>query len=404
MAIWDPPWMQGGNYTGKEDRFGSMAELWDEGVNDRTALKVTQRALGANMTVDVAAGDAIVQGDDQPAQGNYGFRNDALFNLTGFVATTGSNVRYDLVVARINDPDGGGAAGNSGTIERVAGTAAVVGSAVPPAVPNSCLLRAVVGPFTASTSSITSGMIYDCWSTGVPAAAAATAAVAGLLRGFRKAPGSIEQTINAVAPNGWAIMAAQTLAVSGVGAKLAEHLPGSVSGGNVTVPDGRGRMLVSMDSQGGTDAGRLSSGNTILAAGGAETVTLTTTTMPSHSHGGNTGYQSTDHVHGQGPMTGSGITDVQGFHDHYSSGSSAVNVLGAVAGGLGLAGGGAVEVGFYSTVSGNGAHQHNFGVTVSGGTTGGMNVSHYHGINPEGSGGAHDNMPPFLTVYTIIRL
>lgn len=53
------------------------------------------------------------------------------------------------------------------------------------------------------------------------------------------------------------------------------------------LPDLRGRVVAGQDDMGGTSANRLTSpinGDTLGAAGGAESVTLTSTEMPAHSH------------------------------------------------------------------------------------------------------------------------
>ena len=66
--------------------------------------------------------------------------------------------------------------------------------------------------------------------------------------------------------------------------------------GSTTVhkPDMRGRVPIGRDDMGGTAANRITSGgsgisgNVLGRSGGAETVTLSTTTMPSHNHPGST--------------------------------------------------------------------------------------------------------------------
>lgn len=92
---------------------------------------------------------------------------------------------------------------------------------------------------------------------------------------------------------------------------------GSIYGGDgVTtfgMPDKRGRASAGVDNMGGAAANRLTSGGsgilgTVLGAtGGAETVTLTSSTMPAHSHtdGGHAHTaSSTPHSHGTGTTGG----------------------------------------------------------------------------------------------------
>ena len=77
------------------------------------------------------------------------------------------------------------------------------------------------------------------------------------------------------------------------------------------VPDYRGRTLAGLDNMGGTAANRLTSGGsgiagtTLGAAGGAETVTLTATQMPTHSHGvSDPGHA---HLYGVGGIPANGV-------------------------------------------------------------------------------------------------
>lgn len=265
MTIWTPGWLQAGTFTAQQDRVtGSRAADFDEGVANRRALKVTQRAAGANLSVDVAAGKCIVTGDDQNDQGNYAVYSDAVVNLTGFSAP-GSNSRYDAVVMQINDPNAGGAAGSNAVITRIAGTAA--GSPVIPAIPNSALLLAIVGPILTSTTSITNAMIHDVYTGTGPTGVTG----ARLCQGFRDTPGASKETYNTVAPNGWLMEFGQQVSRTTY-ADLFEHLGTAHGAGDgsstFNVPDSRGRVAVALDNMGGADAGRLGVANTLGGSGG----------------------------------------------------------------------------------------------------------------------------------------
>lgn len=74
-----------------------------EGVAATGDMAVTQRAAGANLSVDIAAGSALVQGDSVTGQGYYPEYNDATFNLTGFTAAHATLPRIDRVVVRARD-------------------------------------------------------------------------------------------------------------------------------------------------------------------------------------------------------------------------------------------------------------------------------------------------------------
>lgn len=150
-------WLQARtDHTAEQDR-ALLNMIWKaEGITDASALAVSQRGAGANMSVDVAAGQAVVAGDDSGAQGKYGVWNDATKNLT-ISASDPTNARYDLVVARVKDSFYSGAS-NAFSLEVITGTPA--GSPAEPSLPNNCLKLAVVA-VAASATSITNANITD---------------------------------------------------------------------------------------------------------------------------------------------------------------------------------------------------------------------------------------------------
>lgn len=280
MAAFIPGWCQGGTYLAQHDRINGRAAMFDEGILSRTDLKVTQRGAGANLSVDISAGGAVVTGDDQANQGNYQTFFDAVTNVTGFVAT-GSNTRYDLVGVQINDPNAGGAAGSNAVLVRVAGTAAP--SPTIPALPNSFLPLAVIGPFTTSTTSITNAMIHTAHTGTGPTGTTAI----GLVAGLRDTPATSKETYNTVADNGWLMEFGQAVSRTTY-ARLFEHIGTThgVGDGVTTfnLPDSRGRVAVAADNMGGTDAGVLTSSNVLGTKMGAETHTLSTAELAAHNH------------------------------------------------------------------------------------------------------------------------
>lgn len=250
MTIFVPGWMQGGSYTAQQDRINSRAASFDEGVVDRTAFKVTQRGAGANLSVDASAGAAIVTGDDQAFQGNYDVLSDSVVNVTGFVATS-ANTRYDIVGIQINDPNAGGAVGNNAVLTRIAGTQAA--TPVIPAVPNSFLPLAIIGPFTTSTTAITNAMIHDAYTGTGPTGVTGMR----LCAGFKDTPGTSRDTYNAVAPNGWLMEFGQAVSRTTF-ARLFEHIGTTHGPGNgsttFNLPDSRGRAHIAPDNMGGAEA------------------------------------------------------------------------------------------------------------------------------------------------------
>lgn len=115
-------------------RLGQAALLNNRsGILGNASMAVSQRAAGANMSVDVAAGTVFIMGTESSVQGGYYITNDAIVNLA-VSAADGSNARKDLVIIRIEDDFYSGS-NNQAVLEVVAGTPA--GS---PAEPNLALL------------------------------------------------------------------------------------------------------------------------------------------------------------------------------------------------------------------------------------------------------------------------
>lgn len=94
--------------------------LANEGVRNLPDLAVTQRAAGANMSVDVAAGSAAIQDDHATGGGFYAY---TLATATNYPVGTAdpTNPRIDRVVIRVRDAALGDAANDIGPFV-VAGT------------------------------------------------------------------------------------------------------------------------------------------------------------------------------------------------------------------------------------------------------------------------------------------
>jgi len=122
-----------------------------QGVLGSADLDVSQRAAGANMSVDVAVGKALIS-DAQTVIGLYPFINDAIVNLA-IAANAAGSTRIDLIVARVKDTEYGDAS-NVKTVEVVQGTA---GAGVP-ATPTRCLALASVSIASGAASILTANI------------------------------------------------------------------------------------------------------------------------------------------------------------------------------------------------------------------------------------------------------
>lgn len=131
-------------------------DLASEGIVDAGSLAVTEKAGGANLSVDVAAGAAWVLGDTNPnAQPCYRVRNDAVVNLG--ISPDPSNPRKVLIVAQITDETFAGT-GRNWQLIAIHGTPAA--SPAEPALPASALPLAMIDVPAADTS-ITNSQITD---------------------------------------------------------------------------------------------------------------------------------------------------------------------------------------------------------------------------------------------------
>jgi hypothetical protein len=163
-----PKWLQAGSYAARLDRH-VIQELFRSKGRVLRGFQITQRAAGANFTVDISAGSAIVLGTSQTDQGAYLCRGTTLDTLAAS-ATPAAN-RTDSVYVVVNDPNAGGPAGDNFVFSWVNG-----GSAAPA---DSLLLATVAR--TPGESAILAAAITDVrplgeWSwtvgTAVPTAPA----------------------------------------------------------------------------------------------------------------------------------------------------------------------------------------------------------------------------------------
>lgn len=168
------------------------------------------------------------------------------------------------------------------------------------------------------------------------------------------------------APTGWLVCAGQALSRASFPDLFAAigTAYGAPDGSTFNLPDCRGRVSAGRDIDQGGFAGRLTTPNsqTIGASGGAQTVTLTTGQMPTHTH----------------DVTGS--TNSAGAHTHSFPGSNGTATDGATSRY------GAANNGNLFTDS-NGAHSHTISVTAAN----------------AGSSEAHPNVQPTIIFTKLIK-
>lgn len=102
MALLTPEYLQTKRYSAIKDRQLQADEVMQEGIANFGDYAVTQRAAGANMSVDIAAGKAFVQGDAVARQGYYHVVNDAVINAA-IAANASGNPRLDQIILRAYD-------------------------------------------------------------------------------------------------------------------------------------------------------------------------------------------------------------------------------------------------------------------------------------------------------------
>lgn len=117
--------------------------------------------------------------------------------------------------------------------------------------------------------------------------------------------GTVSGFAGSTAPSGWQLCYGQAISrTQYAGLFAVTSTTYGVGDGSTTfnVPDLRGRVVAGLDDMGGTDAGRLSTANTLGTTTGTETITLTTAEMPSHTHTQNA------HTHSQAYSNADGYT------------------------------------------------------------------------------------------------
>lgn len=164
---------QGGCHTALGDREVLASLICTEGValgaEGGGDLAVTQRGAGANMSVDVASGNAFIEGTNVTWQGMYHVSNDATKNVV-IPAANSTDDRIDIIVAQVRDAQYSGVV-NNWEARAVSGTASP--SPMAPTLPANSLLLATIlvqnGVTTITNADITDERVYagTCSGSGV---------------------------------------------------------------------------------------------------------------------------------------------------------------------------------------------------------------------------------------------
>lgn len=194
------------SYSAQDFRSVIAALTPNTGVVRATDLQVSQRAAGANLSVDVASGRALIAGGSIANQGTYVAYSDAVTNVS-ISTPNATNPRIDIIVAQIHDKQADGGTSYGWTLTAIAGTPAV--SPAVPATPVSAIKLAEVAVGAAAASIVTANITdrrvlsgtgdspkFDCNGTpGTPQSVASGSEVAYV-------PGTISQLVGMVAgPN-----------------------------------------------------------------------------------------------------------------------------------------------------------------------------------------------------------
>lgn len=157
MALRTPPsWLQNGTHPADNDRLTVTNSLYGAGgMADYGALRVSQSGT-PGMSVQIAAGHAIIPGTQVANQGFYIAYNDSAASVA--IATADPSLpRIDRICVVVQDSFYSGA-NNQVIFQAVTGTPA--SSPVPPAAPNNALSLALVA-VAAGTTSIVDANITD---------------------------------------------------------------------------------------------------------------------------------------------------------------------------------------------------------------------------------------------------
>lgn len=166
MARLTPLWEQNAAHSAQTVR-NLISALFAEGVVGSGDGKVTQRAAGTNMSVDVAKGTFVIQGDTDVDQERYLCRSTTTENHPITAAPASGLFRRDRVIAEVRDAAVIGGTDNDWRFRVVAGTANAANPPPLPAIPGTAVELAQVS-VASGVAAITNALIVDRRSTASP--------------------------------------------------------------------------------------------------------------------------------------------------------------------------------------------------------------------------------------------
>lgn len=206
--------------------------------------------------------------------------------------------------------------------------------------------------------------------------------LAAALQEFLVPIGSINAWSTNTAPTGWQLCdgtAVSRTTYAALFAVIGETYGAGDGSTTFNLPNLKGRVIVGRDSS-------QTEFDTLAETGGAKTVTLSSSEIPSHTH-------TISHDHGTHSHSASLVIDAAGSHNH---------TLTVTSGGL-TAASGTAAVGItnesLNTTGTAGTHNHSSTLTIAASTS----IAFTGNSGPTGGGGAHNNLQPYIVLNYIIK-
>lgn len=206
--------------------------------------------------------------------------------------------------------------------------------------------------------------------------------LAAALQEFLVPVGSINAWSTNTAPTGWQLCdgtAVSRTTYAALFAVIGETYGAGDGSTTFNLPNLKGRAIVGRDSS-------QTEFDTLAETGGAKTVTLSSSEIPSHTH-------TITHDHGTHSHSASLVIDSAGSHNH---------TLTVTSGGL-TAASGTAAVGItnesLNTTGTAGTHSHSSTLTIAASTS----ITFTGNSGPTGGGGAHNNLQPYIVLNYIIK-